>query len=88
MTKNKTIHSNLKTIAKRNNVESIRQLADMLDYRFESVRLMYNDEMKRYPRELLASICEVFNVEIDEVLMISDNKDEKDSEQEANTHTR
>nr|WP_082926820.1 helix-turn-helix transcriptional regulator [Paenibacillus tuaregi] len=49
---------------------SIREIARDIDYRFESVRSMYNDETERYPRELLAKLCVYFNVGIGELLTL------------------
>lgn len=66
------IRSNLKSIIDSRNI-SVRQLAREIDYRFESVRQMYNDEMERYPRELLSRLCRHLNVSINELL--SDDRD-------------
>ncbi|WP_328586955.1 helix-turn-helix domain-containing protein [Paenibacillus tuaregi] len=48
----------------------MREIARDIDYRFESVRSMYNDETERYPRELLAKLCVYFNVGIGELLTL------------------
>ncbi|MEK4360833.1 helix-turn-helix transcriptional regulator [Paenibacillus sp. FSL M7-1455] len=64
------IRSNLKALADARGA-SIRQVAQDIDYRFESVRQMYNDEMERYPRELLAKLCAYFNVTPAELLTLS-----------------
>jgi DNA-binding Xre family transcriptional regulator len=66
------IRSNLKALADARGA-SIRQVAQDIDYRFESVRQMYNDEMERYPRELLAKLCAYFNVTPAELLTLSAN---------------
>ncbi|WP_338532586.1 helix-turn-helix transcriptional regulator [Paenibacillus peoriae] len=63
------IHSNLKTIADSRGL-TVRQIARDIDYRFESVRTMYNDEMERYPRDLLAKLCSYLGVGIDELLTL------------------
>ncbi|MDH2332487.1 helix-turn-helix domain-containing protein [Paenibacillus polymyxa] len=63
------IHSNLKAIADSRGL-TVRQIARDIDYRFESVRTMYNDEMERYPRDLLAKLCSYLNVGIDELLTL------------------
>lgn len=66
------LRSNLKALADARGV-TIRELSRDIDYRFESVRQLYNDEMERYPRELLARLCAYFGcgigdlfVEVDE----------------------
>ncbi|WP_134904117.1 helix-turn-helix domain-containing protein [Paenibacillus polymyxa] len=63
------IHSNLKSIADARGL-TVRQVARDIDYRFESVRTMYNDEMERYPRDLLAKLCSYLDVGIDELLTL------------------
>lgn len=65
------IRSNLRSIAESRGL-SIREIARDIDYRFESVRQMYNDEMERYPRDLLAKLCVYFNVTAAELLTLSD----------------
>ncbi|WP_338709204.1 helix-turn-helix transcriptional regulator [Paenibacillus amylolyticus] len=65
------IRSNLRHIIDARNIK-IKVLARDINYRFESVRLMYHDEMERYPRELLAKLCEYLNVGIDELLTLQD----------------
>lgn len=61
-----TIRSNLKALADARGV-TIREIARAIDYRFESVRQFYNDEMERYPRELLARLCTYFGCGIGEL---------------------
>jgi hypothetical protein len=51
----------LKALADEKGV-SIRELARLIDYRYDSVRMMYNDEMERYPRDLLTALCAYFGV--------------------------
>lgn len=66
-----TIHSNLRALTDARGI-SIRELARDIDYRFDSVRVMYNDEMERYPRDLLSKLCVYFNVTAAELLTLSD----------------
>ncbi|MEK5396004.1 helix-turn-helix domain-containing protein [Paenibacillus sp. FSL K6-2859] len=61
------LRSNLKALADSHGI-SIRELARDIDYRFDSVRIMYNDEMERYPRELLSKLCVYFSVTAAELL--------------------
>ncbi|WP_258959136.1 helix-turn-helix domain-containing protein [Paenibacillus tyrfis] len=70
----KKIHSNLKNLIDAKGV-SIRQVARDIDYRFDSVRLMYNDEMKQFPREFLEKLCTYFDVGIDELLRCEDERE-------------
>ncbi|MCG7383385.1 helix-turn-helix transcriptional regulator [Paenibacillus sp. ACRRY] len=63
------IRSNLRQIIDQRDIK-IKELARAIDYRFESVRMMYHDEMERYPRELLTKICVYLNVNIDELLTL------------------
>jgi DNA-binding Xre family transcriptional regulator len=64
------IHSNLKSIVDERGV-SLRQLSHDIDHRFESVRKMYNDELERFPRDLLAKLCEYFDITPAELFTIS-----------------
>ncbi|TLS37731.1 helix-turn-helix domain-containing protein [Pseudalkalibacillus caeni] len=62
-----TIKSNLKPILESRGL-SIREVAREIDYRFESVRQLYNDETKKFPKELLERLCEYLNVTPGEIL--------------------
>lgn len=70
------VRSNLKQLADDKGV-SIREVSREIDYRFESVRQMYNDEIKQYPRELLNKLCEYFNCSIKDLLVLDDGADIK-----------
>jgi len=61
------IKSDLKRILDARDI-SIRQLARDIDYRFESVRKLYNDELERLPVELLGRVCDYLDIEINELL--------------------
>jgi DNA-binding Xre family transcriptional regulator len=61
------VHSNLKQLLDDRNI-SIRQAAREIDYRFATVRQMYNDETKHYPKDLLSKLCNYLDVRIDELL--------------------
>ena len=61
------VKSNLKTLADGRG-KSIRQVAKEIDYRFESVRQMYNDESKQFPRDLLDRLCTYFSCSISDLL--------------------
>lgn len=63
------IHSNLKEILDGRNI-SIRQVARDIDYRFATVRQMYNDEIKHYPKDLISKLCEYLEVEISDILKL------------------
>lgn len=69
------IRSNLKTLMNKRGL-SIREVARNIDYRFESVRQMYNDEMERYPRDLLSKLCAYFNCDIGDILVLNSEDDE------------
>lgn len=62
------VRSNLKQILDERNL-SIRQVARDIDYRFDSVRQLYNDENKTYSRELLSRLCNHLNVSPGELLI-------------------
>lgn len=68
------VRSNLKQLADDKSV-SIRQVARDIDYQFETVRKMYNDEMKHFPRDLLNKLCDYFNCNIKDLLLSEDITD-------------
>ncbi|WP_163853702.1 helix-turn-helix domain-containing protein [Paenibacillus elgii] len=61
------IHSKLKLILDKRGI-SIRQLAKDIDYRFDSVRALYNNQTERYPRELLDKLCSYLGVNVSDLL--------------------
>lgn len=66
------IRSNLKKILDERDL-SIRQVARDIDYRFESVRQLYNDENKSYPKELLSKICDYLDITPGDLLYLDKN---------------
>lgn len=72
------VRSNLKAIMDNKQL-TIRQLARDIDHRPESVRQMYNDELERYPRELLTKLCKYFNVTPGELLKLEKGSDDDHS---------
>lgn len=73
----KRVKSNLKTIIDPRKI-SIRQLANMADLKFETVRRLYNDDTKQYQRDTLGSICEVLDIKIDELLILVDKEEDEE----------
>jgi putative transcriptional regulator len=71
------IRSNLKQIMDSRGI-SIRELARDIDYRFESVRQMYNDEMERYPRDLITKLCERLSCDVCDLLVFGELEEQKD----------
>lgn len=66
------MHSNLKQIADERGL-SIRQISRDIDYRFATVRQLYNNEMKHYPRDLIGKLCEYLGVEIKDLLVLRED---------------
>ncbi|WP_213377356.1 helix-turn-helix domain-containing protein [Bacillus subtilis] len=62
------IKSNLKPIIDERKI-SIRKLSKDIDHEYPTVRKLYNDEMERYPRELLDKVCTYLNIELQELLI-------------------
>lgn len=57
---------------------SIRQFAERIDYRFETVRKMYNDTLIRVPLDLMEKVCRELNISPSELFSIEDDtKDTK-----------
>ncbi|MBL3637591.1 helix-turn-helix transcriptional regulator [Bacillus sp. PS194] len=62
------IKSNLKLIIDERKI-SIRKLSRDINHEYPTVRKLYNDEMERYPRELLDKVCTYLNIELQELLI-------------------
>lgn len=61
--------SNLKEILENKGI-SIRQFSKDIDYRFESVRKLCNNELERLPVELLERVCLELDIDISELLKL------------------
>lgn len=61
------VKSNLKNLVDANG-KSIREVAKEIDYRFESVRQLYNDDSRQFPRDLLVKLCAYFSCDIGDIL--------------------
>lgn len=68
------IKCNLKAILDERG-ESIRKVSEAIDYRFESVRKLYNNTAPFYHRDLLDKLCTYLGVGIGELLEVA--KEEK-----------
>lgn len=62
------VHSNLKAILDEREL-SVRKVARDIDYPFESVRILYNDQSERYPRELLSRLCNYLGAPLNQILI-------------------
>ncbi|AYK64019.1 helix-turn-helix domain-containing protein [Bacillus subtilis] len=62
------IKSNLKPIIDERKI-SIRKLSRDINHEYPTVRKLYNDEMERYPRELLDKVCTYLDIELHELLI-------------------
>ncbi|EQB35255.1 hypothetical protein M948_19335 [Virgibacillus sp. CM-4] len=69
---------NLKKIMEQRKEEgkgkSIRQIAELSDLKFETVRKIYNDDMKQYHRESIAAICIAMDIKLCDLLEIKEVK--------------
>lgn len=63
------LQSNLKALLDRRRI-SIREFARMIDYRFETVRLLYNNELTRVPIELMERICTELNCTLNDLFTV------------------
>ncbi|MCM3488765.1 helix-turn-helix transcriptional regulator [Alkalihalophilus marmarensis] len=70
------IHSNLKVILDERNL-SVLQVSKDIEYRYESLRKVYNNENEHYPKKMLDKLCAYLNVEPGD--LISYKKNEKPS---------
>jgi putative transcriptional regulator len=63
----KLIRSNLKEILDQRNI-SIRQVARDINYRFDSVRSLYNNTLQHYPQPLIDKLCTYLDIGIGDLL--------------------
>ncbi|MGG2114188.1 helix-turn-helix transcriptional regulator [Lysinibacillus pakistanensis] len=68
--------SKLKSILDEKGI-SIRKCAEMSGVNFETVRKMYNDESKQYQRDTLGALCKALGCEINDLLEIIEEPNEK-----------
>jgi len=61
------VHSNLKKLLDQRGI-SIRQAARDVNYRFDSVRAMYNNTLQHYPQSLIDKLCTYLDVGVGELL--------------------
>jgi DNA-binding Xre family transcriptional regulator len=54
------------------------QMSKNINYRYESVRMMYNDTAKHYPKDLLLLLCKELNVTPGDIIIIEDEKEPSD----------
>lgn len=74
------IKSNLKELLDARKL-SIREFAQKIDYRFETVRRFYNDTLVRVPMELIERCCLELGCDVNELIVIegiSDTQNGKD----------
>lgn len=51
---------------------SIRKVAADTGINFESLRRIYNNDTERFPKDVLAKLCEYLNVDISDFLKLED----------------
>lgn len=64
--------SNLKELLDARGL-SIRKFSDMTGLPYETLRRLYNDDTKQYQRNTIGRICEVLDVDINELLTLIDD---------------
>lgn len=69
------IQSNLKALLDERDI-SIRRFSEMTSLPFETLRRLYNDETKQYQRDTIARVCEVLNIGINELLLLTDDNND------------
>ncbi|WP_375104652.1 helix-turn-helix domain-containing protein [Paenibacillus sp. RS8] len=68
------IKSNLKAIIDEKGLNPL-QLSKKIDYRYESVRVMYNDTAKHYPKDLLLLLCKELEVTPGDLIIVENEKE-------------
>lgn len=71
------VRSNLQAILDERGISVLKASKD-IGYRYESVRQMYNDENKTYPRELLSKLCTYLDVTPGELLITTTEKEQSE----------
>jgi putative transcriptional regulator len=71
------VKSNLKPILDERDI-SIRKFAEMSGLQYETLRRLYNDTAKQYQRETIGTVCEVLEIELNELLFLVDVKEKDD----------
>lgn len=68
------IKSNLKALVDERGLNPL-QLSKRINYRYESVRVMYNDTAKHYPKDLLLLLCKELEVTPGELLVLENEEE-------------
>ena len=68
------VKSNLKALLDERDT-SIQQFSRDSGLKFETLRRLYNDDTKQFQRDTIGRVCEVLNVGIAELLLLTDEKD-------------
>lgn len=67
------VKCSLKTILDSRSL-SIRKVAADTGIQFESLRRLYNNDTERYPREILAKLCDYLKVDICDLIKLEIKK--------------
>lgn len=62
------VKSNLKKLLDSREI-SVRKCSQDINYRFESVRKMYNDDMEHFPKQLISKLCAYLEVTPGELIV-------------------
>lgn len=68
------LQSNLKQLLDSRRM-SIREFSRRIDFRFESVRQLCNNELTRIPVELIERVCEELNCTPNDLFTLSNKKE-------------
>jgi DNA-binding Xre family transcriptional regulator len=67
------VRSNLKAILDERNI-SVRKLALEIEYRYETVRQLYNNDTEHYPKALITKICNHLDITPGELIILETEK--------------
>jgi putative transcriptional regulator len=70
------INSNLKAILDSRGL-SIRKVSNDIDYRFETIRRMYNNDLQHYPKDLIDRLCSYLEIGVEDLLEYKKEDTEK-----------
>lgn len=63
------LKSNLKAMLEQRKI-SMRELSRRIDYRFETIRQLCNNNIKQLPVELIERICEELNCDVSDLFVL------------------
>lgn len=68
------VKSNLQSIIDEKGL-SVLKVSKDIGYRYETVRQLYNDDLKTFPKELILKLCTYLKVTPGDIIILEENPD-------------